>query len=163
MLNTLPTIAEIAIVITGFVGLAVAMRPSLLSAGGVHGTRLRLHIAQTLTLMFLCLLPSYLIELRVDPAVEPWPAANGIMGTLQAGIMAWRVRAQPSSSDRASSGPLILAVSLYVPIIIACFANAAGLLEPHGSAIYYSGILVQLMTSSLLFVLLLFAATEKEE
>jgi hypothetical protein len=163
MLNTLPTIAEIAVVITGFVGLAVAIRPSLLSAGGVHGIRLRLHIAQTLSLMFLCLLPSFIIELRVDPALEPWPAANGIMGTVQAGLMAWRVRAQASSLGRVNSGPLIVGVSLYVPVIIACFANAAGLLETYGSAIYYSGILVQLLTSSLSFVLLLFAVAEENE
>jgi len=56
MLNTLPTIAEIAIVITGFVGLAVAIRPSLLSAKGVDGIRLRMHIAQTPGTGSICLI-----------------------------------------------------------------------------------------------------------
>ena len=162
MLNTLPTIAEIAIVITGFVGLAVAIRPTLLSTKGVDGIRLRLQIAQTLTLMFLCLLPSLIIEIQAEPTLEPWPAANGVMAILLVGLTVWRVRAQASVSDRGKSGPLIVGVVVYIPIIIGCGLNAFGILGRHGSAIFYAGILVQLLTSSANFVLLLFAATEEE-
>ena len=162
MLNTLPTIAEIAVVITGFVGLVVAIRPTLMSTNGVDGIRLRLQIAQTLTLMFLCLLPSFIIEIQSEPTLGPWPAANGVMAILLVGLTAWRVRAQSAASDRGRSGPLILGVVLYIPIIVGCGLNAVGILERHGSAIFYAGILVQLLTSSANFVLLLFATTEEK-
>jgi hypothetical protein len=162
MLNTLPTIAEIAVVITGFVGLAVAIRPTLLSTKDVDGIRLRLQIAQTLTLMFLCLLPSFIIEIQAEPTLEPWPAANGAMAILLVGLTAWRVRAQATVSDRGKSSPLILGVVLHIPIIVGSGLNAVGILERHGSAIFYAGVLVQLLTSSANFVLLLFATTEEK-
>ena len=161
MLDTLPTIAEIAIVITGFVGLAVAVRPSLLSTQGVHGIRLRMHIAQTLTLMFLCLLPGFINEVLDSSTAEPWPISNGVMALSLTGLTVWRLQAQVSAPDRSRYGPLIIAVVLSVPIIIGCVLNATGVIQQRGSAIFFAGILLTLLTSCGTFVLLLSAVTEE--
>ena len=148
--------------ITGFVGLAVAIRPSLLSAQGVHGIRLRLHIAQTVTLMFLCLMPNLIIELQMDRTLDPWPAANGLMSLSFAGLMIWRIRAYLSIAGSNSPGPMIAGVVLHFPVIVLCGLNATGVLERYGSAIFYAGILVSLATACATFVLLLAAATESD-
>jgi len=164
MLTTLPTIAEIAIVITGFVGLVVALRPSMLADQGANGIRLRLHILQTLTLVFLCLLPGFIQEFNLESRFEPWPIANAVMALVFAITLAWRTRIQITSSDESDSGlPLLLASALYIVVIAFCFLNALGVIESYGAPIYFAGILTNLATSCATFVLLLFGVRDNAD
>ena len=164
MLTTLPTIAEIAIVITGFVGLVVALRPSMLTDQGSNGTRLRLHIFQTITLVFLCLLPGFITEFGIESRLEPWPIANATMATVFAFILAWRVRVQFISQDDDDSGiSLYLASVIYIVVIVFCCLNAIGVISSYGAPIYFAGILTNLATSCATFMLLLFGVKDKPE
>ena len=166
MLQALPTVAEIAIVIAGFVGLAVAIRPSLVSEGGIRGIWLRLHIAQTLILVFLCLVPILINEVLKDSHIELWRVGNGIMAVVFSVLAAWRIRAHfRLSLDSASVATfalkgLVVGVTLSSVVVLFCTLSATGLLDDYASAIYFTGILAVLLTSCFTFILLLFSSNE---
>ena len=164
MLTTLPTIAEISIVITGFVGLIIALRPSMITGQNANGIRLRLHVLQTITLVFLCLLPGFINEFSLVSPFDLWPVANAVMAVTFAIILAWRIRVQfAAPAITSQSYPFILAVILYFSVIVFCGLNTLGVVDAYGAPIYFAGILTNLATSCATFVLLLFSVNDKDQ
>ena len=109
MNETLSTIGEIAIVITGFAGLIVTLRPDYLSKRTLGNTRLRLLISQTLLLLFLCFLPA-VFEL-IDPSKQ-WLYALSVMAVGILAINFWRVRTNSTSPMNARSSLWIMLLVL---------------------------------------------------
>ena len=155
MVDHLPTIAEIAIVITGFAGLIVALRPADVSGSDLNAIRLRMLAAQTILLMFLCFLPSYLGDILAAPEPDVWQWANGLMGVSYTMLASWRVVSQLRSGTPIPP-MLFISLLLYAVLVLFCALNAFGYLQHIGAVIYLTGIVLGLFTSCLNFLLLLF-------
>jgi len=165
MIEVLPTIGEIAIVIAGFSGLVIAMRPELVAENSVHGTRLRLLVAQTILLLFLCFLPYLLLEFEGnDPAIA-LRYSVGVMAITVGVMSTWRMRAfmRSSALDRGSTGIIVSVLCGYGVLTAVCIVHFFGGLSHSGGVIYFGGILLMLLTSCGNFLLLLFVPRENRD
>lgn len=165
MLDVLPTIGEIAIVITGFSGLIVALRPSILADQGVDGIRVRMLVLQTFLLLFLCFVPFFVHEIPGVEGPAVWSVSCAVMAFSVLPVNVWRAWVYRSAPKGGSGSRLIQLVigPLYLALIVLCLARLAGYLVGFGQLIYLGGIMLMLLTSCLNFVLLLFTrqATER--
>ena len=154
--DVLPTIGEIAIVLTGFAGLIASIRPNFLNAGSLGNTRIRLLVSQTLLLLFLCFLPA-LFE-KLDPN-KFWIYSNFVMAIAIAVLNVWRLLANRNAPAHHKSSPFIVipVLTAYVLLVVFIVSHLFGAYPGASEFIYLCGIYLLLTTSCLNFVILLFA------
>jgi hypothetical protein len=163
VVEQLPTVGEIAIVIAGFAGLVVTLRPTDASGTGLNAVRLRLLTVQTVVLMFLSFLPSYLSEISNLTQINTWKWANGAMVVVFVAIIVWRLSEQFSLSQD-DNGPmppaLVIAISLFGVQVIFCTVHFFGYIPDAGIVIFLTGVMLNLFTSCVVFILLLFPQSD---
>ena len=157
----LPTIAEIAIVITGFAGLVVSLNPHYLRPSTLGYVRVQILVSQTIMLLLLCFTPALMQRIDIE---AQWFYANGAMATAVLGTLTWRVWTQVRTPGLNQSSSAILSVVTCVLLtqVAACIAFVFGWFADAGELIYHCGILLILTVSCLNFVLLLFSARRRE-
>jgi hypothetical protein len=157
MEEQLPTIAEIAVVITGFAGLVLAVRPDTVFEKSISAIWLRLLTLQTFLLLFLALIPGFLESVAEHFAINPWYWANAIMAVAFFSVTAWRFRKYMQGGRNAHTQlSFYIATGLYLMQVALCTAHLFGFAPEAGIPIYLLGILLNLFTSCYNFYLLLF-------
>jgi hypothetical protein len=164
ILETLRSLSEVGIALTGFTGVVAVLGNR---AGGRWGPlewlRLRMLLETSLGVVFLSLIPVLLQQL---PAVHepPWRICNGLQAFVHAGgllVLYFRFRKLEPSEWPPVERQLTAAL---VPVsvgIVSCHGLAAvGVLATYGSFVYLLGLIYLLALGALHFVLLLVPDTE---
>ncbi len=155
-LDTLHTVAEVGITVTGFSGVVLALRPSIpIDARPFDRRRIILLLAQSLGTVCLAFLPALLSAARFgDPAV--WRASNGVFAVVEAFLIVWiwQGRRESLRDHNPLNSVLYLLLTTGVVLAAACGANALGAWTTFGPALYLAGVLFMLAMSMLNFVML---------
>jgi hypothetical protein len=155
LLGTLEAIAQIAIALTGFTGIVVALGERELGDWTpVDRFLLRALLYWSLGTMFLALLPSGLSTVRALP--EPWRVAHGIFALFHAAVFIWffRERSRLAWPPTRSTEKAILTVGSGV--LLAEILVALGFLANLAPFLYLVALLWFLFLATSAFIELVF-------
>lgn len=161
--ESLRSMAEIAVSLTGFTGIVVALgRRS-------HGTwtklellRLQMLLVTSLAVLFLSLFPLALSGLNI-PISRIWLTSNSTMAALHLlGLLVFGIRAEKLDIGKwtpSEKKEEVVFTAITLPLsltLITCqFAFASGYFRSQGFFLFYVGLIYLLLLSALHFVLLL--------
>lgn len=157
--ETLRTLAEVAVALTGFTGIVAVLGRR---AGGewspLELLRLRMLLETSLGVLFLSLIPVLILTLR--PSQESlWRVGNSLQGLVHLGgavLLYLRVsRLDPAQWPPEERWLTALFAPLSVIVIAAQGGAALGLLPGYGAFVYLLGLVYLLALAALHFVLLL--------
>lgn len=156
LLGTFEAIAQIAIALTGFTGIVVALgRRELSDWTPVESFLLRALLFWSLGTMFLALVPSGLSAVRA--LMEPWRVAHGIFAFFHTAIFIWffRETRRLALSLRGSKENLVT-VPVGFGVLFAEILVALGLLASLAPFLYLVALLWFLFLATRVFVALVF-------
>ena len=158
-IETLRSVSEIAITLTGFTGIVVVFGQR---SGGVWNPlewiRLRLLLETSIGVLFLAWVPILLQQLSFTP-YSLWRISNGIQAFIHLTgiiILMWRIRKlDPKYWPKEEKILVFILLPVSFSIILSQIAAAAGMIYDHVFFVFLLGLYYLMLLSAIHFLLLL--------